>query len=210
MTPARAELVLASGNAGKHREFRALLAALPLRLRSLKEFPGISLPEEGADYASNAAAKALGVASATGLPALADDSGLEVDALGGSPGPFSARFGGPGLDDAGRVDHLLAELGRRATETGSGRSARFVCVAALAFADGRVVLKRGECPGRILEGPSGGGGFGYDPVFEPRSGGGWWGCSMAEVSEAEKNRISHRARAVAALLPTLRSRWSEG
>jgi len=205
MTRARAEIVLASSNAGKLCELGRLLAGLPVRIRSLRDFPALRLPEEGVDYAANATAKALCVSAATGLPALADDSGLEVDALGGRPGPLSARYGGPGLDDAGRVDRLLTELAEAAGPDAAGRQARFVCVAALALADRRVVTRRGECPGRIRLRPSGEGGFGYDPVFEPRAGDTWRGCTMAELSGAEKNRISHRARAVAALVPGIRA-----
>lgn len=196
-----ATLVLASSNAGKLGEFRALLEGVPVALRGLGEFPGVSLPEEGDDYDENARVKAARVASVTGRPALADDSGLEVTALGQAPGPRSARYGGPGLDDAGRVAHLLASL----EATGAGdRSARFVCVAALALPDGQVFTARGECPGRIRKSPAGASGFGYDPIFEPRLDGRLRGCTMAELGGEEKNRISHRGRAVRALLPLIR------
>jgi XTP/dITP diphosphohydrolase len=191
-------LLLASANRGKLRELAELLAPLALDLRSLADHPGATLPPEGEDYARNAAGKAEAAARATGLPALADDSGIEVCALGGAPGPLSARYGGPGLDDAGRSARLLAALAR----TGSAdRSARFVCVAALALPDGAVTLARGECRGRILAAPRGAGGFGYDPVFQPDG----YEVSMAELPPAQKNRISHRARALAALAPALRS-----
>jgi XTP/dITP diphosphohydrolase len=185
---------LATGNPGKVREFAEILADLSLDLRPVT--PDVVFPAEGADYEPNAAAKARTLAEAWGLPALADDSGLEVDALDGAPGPLSARFGGPELDDAGRVAHLLAALGEVPR---ARRTARFVCVAALAHPDGRVVTRRGECAGRILAAPRGAGGFGYDPVF--------WvpelGAAMAELPAVEKNRISHRARALAALRPEL-------
>jgi XTP/dITP diphosphohydrolase len=155
------------------------------------------MPAEGDDYAANARAKALAVARAVGGPALADDSGLEVAALDGRPGPRSARYGGPGLDDAGRVARLLAEL---AASGSRDRRARFVCVAALALPDGTVETSRGECAGRMLAAPRGRGGFGYDPVFAPEGE----TRTLAELGEDEKNRLSHRARAVASLEPALR------
>jgi XTP/dITP diphosphohydrolase len=189
-------LVLATGNRGKVRELAELLAPYGLALASLAEFPDVSLPPEGEDYAANAAAKAAAAACATGLAALGDDSGLEVDALGGAPGPRSARYGGPGLDDAGRCERLLGELAGAAEPE---RGARFVCVAALALPDGGVTLVRGECAGRILPAPRGANGFGYDPVFQPEG----WDASMAELPPAVKHRISHRGRALAALGPAL-------
>jgi XTP/dITP diphosphohydrolase len=192
---ARPEVVLATSNAGKQREIRAILADLPLAFPGLDAFPAVELPEEGDDYEANAAAKARAVAQATGRAALADDSGLEVDGLGGAPGPHSARFGGPGLDDRQRAAALLDAM---ASCTGAGRNARFVCVAALAIPDGEVTTARGECPGRILEAPRGGGGFGYDPVFEVAKG-----TTMAELPAARKNQISHRARALQVLRPAL-------
>jgi XTP/dITP diphosphohydrolase len=190
------EVIVATSNPGKLREIRALLADLPVELCSLERVPGIRLPEEGDDYAANAAGKALAVARAAGCLALADDSGLEVAALAGAPGVRSARFAGPGLDDAGRVRALLAAL---AGARGAERAARFVCVAALATPQGRVTSRRGECPGRILEAPSGAGGFGYDPVFVADGS----DRSFAELPAAEKNRLSHRAVAFRALAPEL-------
>ena len=195
----RRRVVLASGNAGKVREVRALLAALPIDLVGLDEFPGLRLPEEGDDYAENAAAKARTAARAAGCLAIGDDSGLEVDALGGAPGPRSARYGGPGLDDAGRCRTLLEALRSVPAER---RGARFVCVAALATPAGDVVSARGECPGLILTAPQGAGGFGYDPIFGRTSD----GPSMAELSAEEKQRISHRGHAFRALAPGLRAR----
>jgi XTP/dITP diphosphohydrolase len=193
--PVRAELVVATSNFGKLREIRAILGDLPLVLRSLEELPPIEFPDEGDDYGANAVAKAKAAADATGLPALADDSGLEVDGLGGAPGPRSARYGGPGLSSAERSAALLAAM---AECRGDARNARFVCVAAFALPHGEVLSARGECPGRILDAPSGEGGFGYDPVFEVAPG-----TSLAEVSPAQKNRISHRARALRALRDSL-------
>jgi XTP/dITP diphosphohydrolase len=190
--------VVATANAGKLREIRAILAELPITLVGLEAVPGVRLPEEGDDYEANARAKALSVARAAGQAAVADDSGLEVEGLAGAPGPHSARYGGPGLDDAGRLALLLRKMG--ALE-GDARRARFVCVAAFATPDGEVVSARGECPGRILDQPRGVGGFGYDPVFEPEG----YACSMAELAPDEKNRISHRARALRALERSLRA-----
>lgn len=191
-------MVVATANAGKLREFRAILAELPVALRGLADFPGVALPEEGEDYVENAVAKARAAARGSGRPALADDSGLEVAALGGAPGPRSARYGGPGLDDAGRCRRLLEAL---AGAGSADRSARFVCVAALATPEGEVVTARGECRGRILEAPRGAGGFGYDPVFEVEGR----GRAMAELAPGEKNRLSHRARALRALEPRIRA-----
>jgi len=189
------ELVVATGNAGKLREIREILAELPLRIRGLDEFAPIGFPDEGAEYAPNAIAKAETVARAIGLPALADDSGLEVDALDGAPGPLSARFGGAGLADHERAAHLLEQL-REVGE--AARSARFVCIAALAVPGRETVTARGECPGRILAAPKGEGGFGYDPVFEVAPG-----VAMAELPADRKNAISHRGRALAALRDAL-------
>jgi len=197
------ELVLATGNPGKRREFEAILTALlpeaPVRLRTLAEFPEVALPPEGRDYEANAAAKARVACRETGLPALGDDSGLEVAALDGAPGPLSARYGGPGLDDAGRVQKLLADL--RARGPDADRSARFVCVAALAEPEGRLHVAHGACAGVLLEAPRGAGGFGYDPVFVPEGE----TATMAELPGATKDRLSHRGRALAALADALRA-----
>jgi len=185
-------VVVATSNPGKLREVRAILADLDARLLALDAFAPLRFPEEGDDYEENAAAKARTCAQATGCLSLGDDSGLEVEALGGRPGVRSARYGGPGLEDAARVARLLEELRGVAEEK---RAARFVCVAALAHPDGRVVSARGSCEGRILEAPRGSAGFGYDPVFLAAD----TGLSMAELPESEKNRLSHRARAFRAL-----------
>jgi XTP/dITP diphosphohydrolase len=193
------ELILATSNPGKLREFRAILGKLSVRFQALAAFPEVELPEEGDDYEANAVAKARAIADATGRPALADDSGIEVAALGGRPGPRSARFGGADLDDTGRLEKLLTDL---AASGETDRSARFVCVAALAFPGGEVVTARGECPGRILDAPRGGRGFGYDPIFEVEGG----GRSMAELPPIEKNRISHRARALLRLRDVIQQR----
>jgi XTP/dITP diphosphohydrolase len=189
-------LLVATGNRGKLREFEALLGA-GFALEGLAAHPEVQLPPEGLDYAANATAKARAAALASGLPALADDSGIEVEALGFAPGPLSARYGGDGLDDAGRAALLLRELAARGPD--APRGARFVCLVALALPSGESWLERGECVGRILAAPRGEHGFGYDPVFAPKGE----TRSMAELSAAEKNLRSHRARALAALAPAL-------
>jgi XTP/dITP diphosphohydrolase len=187
--------VVATANPGKLREIRAILAGRRLCLRGLVELGAVELPEEGDDYRANAAAKALAAARTCGLPALADDSGLEVEALSGAPGPRSARLGGPGLDDAGRVRRLLEALAGRPEPW----RARFVCAAAWADPSGRLHSALGECRGRILAAPRGAGGFGYDPVFQADGE----RLSMAELPPERKNDLSHRARAFRALLASL-------
>lgn len=192
MIPAR--LVLATGNRGKVDELRALLAEWgsvePLDLRA---FPGLALPEETeSSYAGNALLKARVVAAATGLPALADDSGLEVDALGGEPGLRSARWAGSQATDAERVAKLLGAL---AGVPEQARGARFVCVVALAWPDGRTETAEGTCRGRIASLPEGRGGFGFDPVFVADE----LGRSLGRATPVEKHRISHRARAMRSL-----------
>ena len=191
------EAVLATSNPGKLGEIREILSPLPLAIRPLSDFPGVVLPEEGTDYEENAIAKAKAAAHFSDRVALADDSGLEVSCLGGAPGPLSARYGGPGLDDAGRVDALLEAL---ANCSGEQRRARFVCIAALATPEGDIVTARGECAGHILDAPRGRSGFGYDPVFLVEG----IGRAMAELSESEKNQISHRASAFGALSSAIR------
>lgn len=188
-------VVLATRNAGKAREVAAILAELALRIEPLDA--SVVLPEEGEGYEANAVAKALAAARATGHVALGDDSGLEVDALGGAPGPRSARYGGPGLDDAARTTALLEAL---VAVPDDERSARFVCVAALATPEGDVATARGVCEGRLLRAPRGSGGFGYDPIFAIGE------ATMAELPAAAKDALSHRGRAFRALIPALRAR----
>ncbi len=189
MIPPR--LVLATANRGKLEELRALVAEWgPAEVRSLADFPGVTCPEEtGGSYLENALAKARTVAAATALPALADDSGLEAEGLGGAPGVRSARYA---PTDAARVARLLAEL---AGVPRAARRACFRCVVALAWPGGAAVTAEGTCRGRIATAPSGGGGFGYDPVFVADG----LGCSFAAAAPADKQRVSHRARAVRAL-----------
>jgi XTP/dITP diphosphohydrolase len=189
-------IVVATRNRGKLREFRTLL--LPLRSDILSP-DDISLdmePEEtGASFAENARLKAIEYSRLTRFPVLADDSGLEVAALGGRPGIHSARYAGPGASDPDRVRKLLAEL----ESAGGGRAARFVCALALARAGVLLREAEGECAGIIADAPRGSNGFGYDPIFLfPELG-----KTYAELSEAEKNRYSHRAHAVDSLLRLL-------
>jgi XTP/dITP diphosphohydrolase len=190
-------IAVATANAGKLREIRSILAELPVELLPLSSLPPVRFPEEGDDYARNAREKAGAAARQLGMWAVADDSGLEVEALGGAPGPHSARYGGAGLDDAGRVRLLLAQLeGRPEAE----RRARFVCAAACATPEGGSWLTWGECRGWIVASPRGSGGFGYDPVFRPEGG----VRTLAELPPAAKDELSHRARAFRALAAILR------
>jgi XTP/dITP diphosphohydrolase len=185
-------LVLATGNPGKVRELRDLLAGIPFEIRTLADFPPFEMPEESGDtYVANALIKARATAAHTGVLALGDDSGIEVAALDGAPGVRSARFGGPGLDDRGRVSHLLRLID---TAADGARGARFVCVIALVAPDGRETLVEGACDGRITREPRGEGGFGYDPVFffPPL------GATFGELTDDQKATVSHRGRAAAA------------
>ena len=187
------QLVIATRNAGKLREFRNLLLPLKADVLSLSDM-GIDadVEESGNTFAENARLKAIGYSRLTRIPVLADDSGLEVDALCGRPGIHSARYAGPGASDADRIRKILDEL----EKAGGKRDARFFCSLALAQ-DGVLILEsEGECRGIIAGEPRGTNGFGYDPVFYfPELG-----KTYAELDEAEKNRYSHRACAVASLL----------
>ena len=190
-------IVLATSNHGKLLELRALLADLPVQLRSAAEVLGEqpTIVEDGATFEENALLKARAIARATRCLALADDSGLEVDALAGRPGVRSARFAHERATDAENNAALLRELEH--VEEGA-RSARFRCVLSLVdpWSESDVHVAEGSCEGSIARTPRGNGGFGYDPLFLV---GGPGGRAMAELSEAEKNQVSHRARAVHAL-----------
>jgi len=194
---APAMLVIASGNAGKVREFGALLADLGLHTQPQPE--GLEVDETGTSFAANARLKALAVAQVTGQWALADDSGLSVDALGGAPGVHSARYAN---SDAARIARLLQELTAAGALSPSARGARFSAALALANPNGELVLEvEGHCPGQILEAPRGEGGFGYDPVFYvPEAG-----LSFAEMPRALKAELGHRGRAFALLKPQLQA-----
>jgi XTP/dITP diphosphohydrolase len=187
------DLVVATGNAGKVAELRAIFSDLPLKLRLQSEFSVTPAEETGATFLENALLKARAASEQTGLPALADDSGLAVDALGGAPGVHSARYEGSGEDGANNRKLLRALQG----VPPAGRTAHFICVLVLLrhAADPVPLVAQGRWQGRILEAPQGTGGFGYDPLFlvPDRH------CSAAELEAAEKNRLSHRARAAVTL-----------
>ncbi|GGJ98827.1 RdgB/HAM1 family non-canonical purine NTP pyrophosphatase [Luteimonas terricola] len=194
------DLVLASGNAGKLAELHALLGGDGFSLRAQSEFGVDDVEETGLTFVENALLKARNAAQVTGLPALADDSGLCVDALGGAPGLYSARYAGPGGDAARNIERLLRELDGVAD---GARGASFHCCIVLLrdATDPRPLVVEGSWRGRILRTARGEGGFGYDPVFlDPDSG-----LTAAELPAAIKNAVSHRGRALAAL----RARLSE-
>jgi len=192
------KLLLATNNAGKAAEYRQLLAGCGWELLTPGELGlRMAAEETGHTYEENATLKALEAAHLSGLHALADDSGLEVDALGGKPGPRAARFGGEEATYQEKMSLLLEHLqGVPASE----RGCRFVCVIAMADPQGGVRLCRGECPGLVAEAPQGEGGFGYDPIFYlPERG-----LTMAQLSAEEKNAISHRGRAAQAARQVLK------
>ena len=201
-------LVMATKNPGKVREMAELLRDLGVRLLSLADFPEIpDIPEEGATFAENALAKARTVARLTGLAALADDSGLEVEALGGRPGVYSARYAqdrtaGRTPTDQDNWQKLLDEL-REVPE--GRRAARFVCEIALVTPGGRLLTSRGELAGLITREPRGTRGFGYDPVFWVPA----YQATVAELDLAAKNRISHRGGALRQLKERLAERKEE-
>jgi XTP/dITP diphosphohydrolase len=192
------EVVIATRNPGKFREIKAILSSLPLKFLSLEDFPDIpEVVEDGATFAENAGKKAKTIADFTGRPAIADDSGLAVDALQGRPGVFSSRYAGEGATDRERCQKLLEEM---ASIPEGKRQARFVCAMAVALPRGRMEVVEGECRGRVTSAPRGKRGFGYDPIFFVPQ----FGKTMAELEPEEKNRISHRGRALEklkALLP---------
>lgn len=184
------EIVVATKNKGKITEFQAALSSLGITVRSLAEFGSIVEPiETGKTFRENAELKARYYAGITKMPCLADDSGLEVIALQGAPGVYSARYAGDSADDGKNNSKLLAELDKLGTVD---RQARFVCVLALAATDGQILFSEGECQGEILSAPQGSGGFGYDPLFFVPA----LQKTMAELSAEEKNKISHRGMAV--------------
>ena len=190
---------MATTNAGKRLEFERLLRRLPAAILDLSAAgAGYAPPrEDGETYADNARVKARAAALASGMVALADDSGIEVEALDGAPGVRSARYGGGGLDDAGRVSLLLASL---AAVAPARRHAAFVCHLAVAAPDGRIVAESAaRLAGRVAASPRGASGFGYDPVFEFPA----IGATLAELAPGAKDLLSHRGRAAALLLPEL-------
>jgi len=191
------EILLATRNPGKVREIRQASSSCGLVWRSLNEFPGLPpAGEDGATFAENARRKALHYAAATGLPTLADDSGLEVDCLNGAPGVQSARYAGEPPDDAANNRKLIAALAGIPLEK---RTARFGCAMALAWGGQVLVETEGAIAGLIIDVPRGNNGFGYDPHFYLPQ----YGRTMAELTPAEKNAISHRGQALRALLARL-------
>lgn len=192
-------LVLATRNAHKVTELRAILAGtgLDVDLVGADAYPHIpDVKETGVTFAENALLKARALAEATGLPAVADDSGLCVDVLGGAPGIFSARWAGRHGDDKANLDLLLAQL---ADIDAPHRAAHFACAAALALPDGTTRVAEARLPGTLRHTPSGTGGFGYDPVLQPAGE----TRTCAELTPQEKNAISHRGKAFRALAPQL-------
>jgi XTP/dITP diphosphohydrolase len=190
-------IVLATRNAHKVRELQSILddliGELDLEIVGVGEFPEVAdVVETGVTFAENATLKAVAVAEATGLPALADDSGLAVDVLGGSPGVFSARWAGIHGQDLANLDLLLAQL---ADVPDEHRSAAFVCAAALALPDGTVVVREGRMLGTLAREPRGSNGFGYDPILVVDGD----SRTAAELSPEDKNAISHRGKAFRAL-----------
>jgi XTP/dITP diphosphohydrolase len=193
-----ARLVLATGNAGKLRELRTILAPWAVAVRPLAEFTAAAAAETGSSFVENAILKARFAAEAAGLPAIADDSGLEVDALGGAPGIYSARYAGPDADDAANNARLLQEL---EAVPDAARTARYRCT--MVFLrwplDPAPVVCQAAWEGRIVRLPRGTGGFGYDPLFRVGDG----ERTAAELDADEKNRVSHRGRALRALVAEL-------
>lgn len=189
------QFVLATHNPGKLEEMRAILSALGVEVLSPAEAgASIEVEETGATFAENALLKAKAVCAAAGLPAIADDSGLCVDALNGGPGVYSARYGGEELDDRGRCMLLLSSMRGQTT-----RAAHFSCAVACAFPNGDVLTAEGRCDGAIAFAPLGTGGFGYDPVFlVPGKG-----KTFGQLSAEEKSAVSHRGKALAAFAEKL-------
>ncbi|MEU1115755.1 MULTISPECIES: RdgB/HAM1 family non-canonical purine NTP pyrophosphatase [unclassified Streptomyces] len=194
-------LILATRNAGKITELRAILAdaGLDHELVGADAYPEIpDVRETGVTFAENALLKAHALARATGLPAVADDSGLCVDVLGGAPGIFSARWAGRHGDDQANLDLLLAQLGD--IDAPEHRGAHFACAAALALPDGTERVVEGHLPGTLRHAPAGTGGFGYDPILQPTGE----TRTCAELTASEKNAISHRGEAFRGLVPVVR------
>ena len=193
----QAKLVLATANKGKLVEIKALLQPLGIDVASAAQMGFTEdVPETGSTFRENAEIKARAVCQALGLPALADDSGLEVDALDGRPGVLSARYAGPGAGDDAKWQKLLREMKDVPPEK---RGAAFVCVMACCRPDGEIIFAEGRLQGSIATEPAGNGGFGYDPVF-------WLAdrnLTVAQITKEEKNAISHRGRAIQHLLADL-------
>ena len=192
------DLVLATRNKGKIEEVQRLISehAPHIRLRSVAEFAVDDVEETGATFEENALLKASTIARLTGLPALADDSGIAIDALGGAPGVYSARWSGVHGDDGANIAKVLEEL---ADLPESERGAQFVCVIALATPDGRHLTVRGEVEGRVRTAPVGENGFGYDPIFQPAG----FQITTAQMDPKTKDSISHRGKALREIAPKI-------
>ena len=195
-------LVLATRNPGKVAELQARLGPLSVDLVSAADLGAPEVVEDADTLRGNADKKARALARHTGLPALADDTGLEVDALGGAPGVYSARFAGPDADDVANRHKLIADL-----DGVADRAARFRTVLVFVDRDGQALAFDGVCEGVITEGEVGDGGFGYDALFRPADGD---GRTFAQMSTAEKNRISHRGRALDAFVAWLAGQDDRG
>lgn len=189
-----ARIAVASKNAHKLREIERICADWPVEWITVRDHAGPwpDVAETGSTYLANARLKAGAGAAALDEPALSDDSGIEVDALGGRPGPRSARFAGEDATDARNLEELIRAL--KGVPAG-GRTARYRCVAVLAFPEGSELVAEGTCEGTLAPKPRGSGGFGYDPIFVPAG----WDRTMAELTDEDKDRISHRGRAFRAL-----------
>lgn len=197
------KIVLASNNAHKLQELRAILTQLGMEVVSQREM-GITIEpvEDGKSFEENSFIKAKTIMDACGMPTIADDSGLMVDALDGAPGIYSARFGGEACKtDRDRYEYLLKRM--KDVEV-PNRTAKFVSVITLLTPEGKKIVARGECPGRILHTPVGANGFGYDPVFYVDE----TCCSFAQLEEEQKNRVSHRAKALQAFAKMIREEQS--
>lgn len=189
------EIVIASKNLGKIAEFKRILGEVGISIITDIEFPDVD--ESGSTFEENALLKAHAISRYTNLPALADDSGLAVDYLGGAPGIFSARWSGVHGDDGANIKRLLEDLNGVSLEN---RGAKFIAVLALVRPDGEELLVRGELRGKIRNQPVGVNGFGYDPIFEPENS----DRTLGEMSAAEKDAISHRSKALTELTPRIR------
>ena len=194
------KVVLASRNPGKIREMREILGSFGVEIITQAQAGAdIEVEETGTTFAENAYLKAHTIMEATGLPAIADDSGLVVDALDGAPGVYSARFGGPGLDDDGRTALLLEKMAGR-----TDRTCRYVCAICCCFPDGRILRSEETCEGEVNHAPAGEGGFGYDPVFRLPE----YDRTMAQITAEEKHAISHRGKALREFRKEWEKQWS--
>lgn len=194
------ELLIATKNTGKVKEIEKLLSNLPVTLKSLNDFPHIPEPEEtGSTFAENAVLKARYYALQTNLPALADDSGLEIKALNNAPGIFSARYAGENASQSEKIEKILAEIEQVESDN---RQARFVCSVAISDQNGAISFSAdGTCNGKISLEPRGNNGFGYDPVFIPDG----FSETFGELSDNVKQQISHRAQAIQKIIAYLQS-----